>query len=408
AMLQFLQGKSFGNQKVPEGWIIVAAGNPAEYNRSVREFDVVTLDRGKLVDVEADYGVWKEYAYQVGIHESIIAYLDIHRENFYRMESSVDGRQFVTARGWEDLSELIYAYERLGLKADREVVCQYLHHPVVAKDYANYLSLYYRYRTDYQVDEILQGVIRPGTLNKLKFAPFDERIQVVSLLLDRLSDTFRETFDQDEDVKALYALVTEFLEDEKSADKEKLAQLFAREEEAREKRMAAGQNVKQLRRRGRYMEDMARRMMDALSAPQTDALSASQTDARSASQTDALNASRMDARTAIRPVFMQESEKRDEMAAKAMQQLEFAFDFMEKAFGQSQEMVVFITELSINRYAAWFLKENDCPRYYQYNKNLLFDDRQVQTLARIDSLKKQRIAEDLTLTGPEESDPESE
>ena len=44
-MLQFLQCKMFGNQSVPEGWIIVAAGNPPEYNKSVREFDVVTLDR---------------------------------------------------------------------------------------------------------------------------------------------------------------------------------------------------------------------------------------------------------------------------------------------------------------------------------------------------------------------------
>ena len=30
AMLQFLQCKSFGNHKIPEGWIIVAAGNPPE------------------------------------------------------------------------------------------------------------------------------------------------------------------------------------------------------------------------------------------------------------------------------------------------------------------------------------------------------------------------------------------
>ena len=28
-MLQFLQGKTFGNQKVPEGWVIVAAGKSA-------------------------------------------------------------------------------------------------------------------------------------------------------------------------------------------------------------------------------------------------------------------------------------------------------------------------------------------------------------------------------------------
>ena len=44
-MLQFLQCKTFGNQALPEGWLIVAAGNPPEYNKSVRDFDVVTLDR---------------------------------------------------------------------------------------------------------------------------------------------------------------------------------------------------------------------------------------------------------------------------------------------------------------------------------------------------------------------------
>ena len=53
-MLQFLQCKMFGNQKVPDGWIIVAAGNPPEYNKSVRDFDVVTLDRMKKIGL-----MWK-------------------------------------------------------------------------------------------------------------------------------------------------------------------------------------------------------------------------------------------------------------------------------------------------------------------------------------------------------------
>ena len=58
-MLQFLQCKTFGSHKVPEGWIIVAAGNPPEYNKSVREFDVVTLDRIKKIIIEPDLNVWK-------------------------------------------------------------------------------------------------------------------------------------------------------------------------------------------------------------------------------------------------------------------------------------------------------------------------------------------------------------
>ncbi len=121
-MLQFLQCKTFGNQALPEGWTIVAAGNPPEYNKSVRDFDVVTLDRVKRIDVTEDYAVWKDYARRKGLHGAILSYLDIKKENFYRVETTVDGLQFATARGWEDLSELLCAYEKLGLTVDREVV----------------------------------------------------------------------------------------------------------------------------------------------------------------------------------------------------------------------------------------------------------------------------------------------
>ena len=78
-MLQFLQCKTFGNQALPEGWLIVAAGNPPEYNKSVRDFDVVTLDRVKRIDVAEDFGVWKEYARRKGIHGAVVSYLDIKR-----------------------------------------------------------------------------------------------------------------------------------------------------------------------------------------------------------------------------------------------------------------------------------------------------------------------------------------
>jgi len=99
AMLQFLQCKTFGNQAVPKGWLIVAAGNPPEYNKSVRDFDVVTLDRLKKIDVEENYEVWKEYAYRADIHPAILSYLELKKDNFYRMETTVDGKAFATARG---------------------------------------------------------------------------------------------------------------------------------------------------------------------------------------------------------------------------------------------------------------------------------------------------------------------
>ena len=47
-----------------------------------------------------NYDVWKEYAYQADIHPAVLAYLEIRRDYFYRMETTVDGRVFATARGW--------------------------------------------------------------------------------------------------------------------------------------------------------------------------------------------------------------------------------------------------------------------------------------------------------------------
>jgi MoxR-like ATPase len=136
-MLQFLQCKTFGNQAVPEGWIIVAAGNPPEYNKSVRDFDMVTLDRVRCMNIEADLGVWKEYAREKRLNSAILSYLELRPKNFYRVEADVDGLQFVTARGWEDLSELLYVYEKLGKNVDREVIIQYIQHWKIAKDFAN-------------------------------------------------------------------------------------------------------------------------------------------------------------------------------------------------------------------------------------------------------------------------------
>ena len=56
---------------------------------------------------------------------------------------------------------------------------------------------------------------------------------------------------------------------------------------------------------------------------------------------------------------------------------------MEAAFGDSQEMVVFVTNLNTSYYCVRFLQEYECQRYYQYNKKLLFEDREGELKKRI-------------------------
>lgn len=360
-MLQFLQCKMFGNQKVPEGWMIVAAGNPPEYNKSVREFDVVTLDRIKKIDVEADYEVWKEYAYKAEIHPAIFAYLEIKKDYFYRMETTVDGKVFVTARGWEDLSRFIQVYERLGKTIDREVVYQYLQHLKIAKDFANYYELYKKYKEDYGIERILGGQFQPETMERLKFASFDEKLSVVGLLNGKLGEMFRDCWKTDAYVTELFGC---------------LKQLKANGsmEQVLESAKAVLEQKKKSEQLGKQEEYIRKDVIQKLESYQKMMLE-EHLDAKEAFEK-------------IREDFNQETAYREDEINKTSSALECAFEFMEQAFGESQEMVVFVTELNVNYYSVQFIKENGCDKYYQYNKGLLFDEQQEQILKEMDEIEQ--------------------
>ena len=89
----------------------------------------------------------------------------------------------------------------------------------------------------------------------------------------------------------------------------------------------------------------------------------------------------------IRAAFQASVEEREQRISEATENLECAFDFCETAFGEGQELVVFVTELTVNRYSAWFISENGCDRYYKYNKGLLFRERQKGILEEMDEVR---------------------
>ena len=370
AMLQFLQCKTFGNHQIPEGWIIVAAGNPPEYNKSVRDFDVVTLDRIRLIDVEPDLGVWREYAYEQSVHPAILAYLNTKPDFFCRIETTVDGKLFATPRGWEDLSRLIEVYEKTGKSVNRELIGQYIQFPKIAKDFANYLELYYKYQDDYQIDEILSGTIRESLCNRLKRAPFDEKLSVIGLILSGLNQRFKEVAMAGERTELLFGELQKLrLLKEAKPQTTRLGilrqEFHANWEHLRE----SGLLTRQSDYLHRDVEKILERYEKVLNEERR---------TREVSEEEEWER--------IKSLFAEESQAYETSLKETGMMLEFAFDFMEAAFGDSQEMVVFITELNTGRFSVQFLQEYDCERYFQYNERLLFQNREDDIKTRIDNL----------------------
>lgn len=191
AMLQFLQYKTFGSHRLPEGWVIVAAGNPPAYNRSVREFDTVTLDRVKKMDVEPDLEVWKRYALRRGLHPAVLSFLELRPECFYVCEQGRKG--FVTGRGWEDLSEMLLTMEELGLSVEDLLFGQYLQEREIARTFAFYYRLYEKW----------SGWFKQSDLSKLPRLPFDERLCITWIFLQRIYGIARECEEQRQLAKSL-------------------------------------------------------------------------------------------------------------------------------------------------------------------------------------------------------------
>ena len=352
-MLQFLQCKTFGNQSLPEGWLIVAAGNPPEYNKSVRDFDVVTLDRVKRIDVQDDFAVWKEYARRNGVHGAVISYLDIKKDHFYAMETTVDGLQFATARGWEDLSEMILAYEKLGLRVDREVVGQYIQLPRIAKDFANYLELYYKYQRIYHVEDILQGTWQSVTMLELRSAPFDEKLSVMGLVLSRLAEEAKRLRMQDALTVALHVTLRAFKEaEQQTPPRQVLEQLIADRQNAMKTAKDAGQLDKDSR-------SLKTRELLALQNYRSRLVDEDIADA--------------DAFAAVKGWFGTEVEQRRTMAEKTAAMFDNTFRFLEETFSQGQELVMFVTEVTAGYDTSWFVENFGCEAYYRHNRELFFD-----------------------------------
>lgn len=352
-MLQFLQNKTFGNQKVPEGWIIVAAGNPPEYNKSVREFDMVTLDRVRYINVEANYHIWKEYALSKHLHPMILSYLELKPSQFYRIETSIDGMEFVTARGWEDLSHLITLYEKLNLDINKETIYQYLHHEEVAEDVEAYYLLYKKYQDNYGIMDILDGKVNTKTYQRLAMADFDERVSVVNLLLDGLFKLFDQYTLEKYYTDTWYAFLKEY---RNNIDTISYQDLLNQKLVLFEQNKKADILTKDQLHHQRYLFEQ----LSKVNIP--------------------TGLSSLEAFNIAKEPFDRQREILETAETKALNSINHALQFMEDAFSKGQEMVIFITNLSLSSNAALFLSEHEIPVYENHKQALLIGTRKAEIL----------------------------
>lgn len=368
-MLQFLQYKVFGRHTVPPGWIVVTAGNPPEYNNAVREFDIATWDRLKRIDVEPDFTVWKEYAYESGIHAAIMTYLsndENYMNRFYRVKPTVDGKRFVTARGWDDLSQMLYLYEMHRIPVDEKLIGQYIQDPEIAAHFAAYYDLYNKYKSDYQIASILEGKADPEIKKRARTARFDERYSLLGLLLEAVMAGMKRCMDEDAHLTALMVLLRE-LKASLAAQKGSADELLAALQETQQEKLLRGISANSMtnEQQGAYtrlIQTLGEIRQQVLLQPEQDSF------------------------TVVKACFDAGVQALHTEVGRVSQQVTHMFRFCDEVYPEGREQSILVAELTANPHTARFLAKYRVEEYFIHNKALMFQERRREILSEIEDL----------------------
>ena len=370
SMLQFLQYKVFGRHRVPEGWVVVTAGNPPEYNRSVREFDVVTLDRLKILEVEPDLSVWKEYAADRRLHGAITSYLDLKKDHFYCMEMTAKGRSYVTARGWEDLSEILSLYEEEQLPVDENLVGQYLRNEKVVKEFTAYYDLYNKYKRDYHIADILGGSPSVQAIARAKEAAFDERLSLLSMLIDRVHADMGEVMEKADSLSDLRGRLKSIGEKAADISSEQVCALLEKQAEGLGKLLQNLMSANSLSETDRKKHRNVIRFLEE--SRKELCMSETSTGEQAYQQ--------------LRQRYVSRIERLKSKTDRVQGELHALFTFAEEAFPGGNEMLILVTELTVRDVSARFIATFGSSDYQKHNRELMLSERGDDIMAQIASL----------------------
>lgn len=121
AAYQLVLDRKLGDYELPEGWVVVAAGNRMQDRAIVNQMSSALKNRFSHIDFEVHFEDWIDWAFGANIDDTIIAFLRF-RKNFLneseshsgttkeekqRLQNLKDAKAFATPRSWEFFDRIL-------------------------------------------------------------------------------------------------------------------------------------------------------------------------------------------------------------------------------------------------------------------------------------------------------------
>lgn len=110
AFYSLIHDKRIGNYNLPDGSIIIGAGNRAQDGAIVKTMSSALINRMFHVSLKPSHKDWMEWAYQAEVHPLVIEYLE-NRPDHLWVQPPKHEQTFSTPRSWHMLSDLLKEYK---------------------------------------------------------------------------------------------------------------------------------------------------------------------------------------------------------------------------------------------------------------------------------------------------------
>jgi MoxR-like ATPase len=155
ACYQLVLDRRLGEYVLPDGWVVIAAGNPAS-ERGVH-FSMPRPLRNRFVHLhlEADLPEWCRWAVRAGIRSEIIAFLRFKPALLHDADATSDQNAWPTPRSWEMASNVLKGMAGRSGTSAAETEAQLLEGTIGPAATAEFVGFLRLFRQLPSIDEIL-------------------------------------------------------------------------------------------------------------------------------------------------------------------------------------------------------------------------------------------------------------
>lgn len=110
---QLVLDRALGEYKVPDGCMIIAAGNRETDKGITFRMPTPIANRFVHVEMRADFDDWQRWALGAGVHKDVVGYLTAFKHDLFSFDAASASRGFPTPRSWDFVSKVLANSEGL-------------------------------------------------------------------------------------------------------------------------------------------------------------------------------------------------------------------------------------------------------------------------------------------------------